>query len=80
MKYDDLHELGSETAVRAAGKYLMKGREYEVLDGDIMYVATLLNASSFKGLRNILLIPAFMAVCIGTLRLETHEKSKCSQY
>ncbi|TPX47112.1 threonine---tRNA ligase [Synchytrium endobioticum] len=37
MKYDDLKELGSEAAVRAGGKYLMKGREYEVGDGDIMY-------------------------------------------
>ncbi|TPX30904.1 threonine---tRNA ligase [Synchytrium microbalum] len=37
MKYDDLKELGNEAAVRAGGKYLMKGREYVVDDGDIMY-------------------------------------------
>jgi obg-like ATPase 1 len=37
MKFDDLKELGSEAAVKAAGKYIMKGKEYEVLDGDICY-------------------------------------------
>ncbi|KAJ3037244.1 Obg-like ATPase [Rhizophlyctis rosea] len=37
MKYDDLKELGSEAAVKAAGKYSQKGREYVVVDGDIMY-------------------------------------------
>jgi len=30
MRYEDLRELGSEAAVRAAGKYLTKGKEYEV--------------------------------------------------
>jgi len=37
MKYEDLKELGSETAVKAAGKYLQKGKEYVVEDGDIIY-------------------------------------------
>jgi obg-like ATPase 1 len=37
MKFDDLKELGSEAAVKAAGKYITKGKEYEVLDGDICY-------------------------------------------
>ncbi|RKO95419.1 DUF933-domain-containing protein [Caulochytrium protostelioides] len=36
MKYDDLIELGSEAAVKAKGKYMQKGREYVVADGDII--------------------------------------------
>ena len=30
MRYEDLKELGSEAAVKAAGKYSTKGKEYEV--------------------------------------------------
>jgi obg-like ATPase 1 len=37
MKYADLKELGNEAAVKAAGKYLQKGKEYAVEDGDIIY-------------------------------------------
>ncbi|KAL2919128.1 Obg-like ATPase [Polyrhizophydium stewartii] len=37
MTYNDLKELGSEAAVKAAGKYVQKGREYVVQDGDILY-------------------------------------------
>ncbi|KAI9104467.1 P-loop containing nucleoside triphosphate hydrolase protein [Phlyctochytrium arcticum] len=37
MKYDDLKELGSEAAVKAGGKYVQKGKEYVVQDGDILY-------------------------------------------
>jgi obg-like ATPase 1 len=37
MKYDDLKELGSEVAVRGAGKYVQKGKDYIVNDGDIIY-------------------------------------------
>lgn len=37
MSYEDLMELKSEAAVRAAGKMNMKGKVYEVLDGDIMH-------------------------------------------
>lgn len=35
--YDDLMSLGSESAVRAAGKMRMEGKEYVVRDGDIMH-------------------------------------------
>lgn len=38
MKYDDLHEQGTEAKVRAAGKYLQKGKDYVVEDGDILYI------------------------------------------
>jgi obg-like ATPase 1 len=31
MRFDDLKELGSEAAVKAAGKYITKGKEYEVM-------------------------------------------------
>ena len=37
MKYEDLKELGSEVNVKGAGKYTQKGKEYIVLDGDIIY-------------------------------------------
>lgn len=37
MKYDDFKECGSEVAVKAAGKYKQKGREYLVEDGDIIF-------------------------------------------
>lgn len=36
-KYSDLVELGSENAVKAAGKYLQKGKDYVVEDGDIIF-------------------------------------------
>ena len=34
--YDDLKELGSEKAVKAAGKIKLEGKEYVVRDGDII--------------------------------------------
>lgn len=37
MKYNDLKQLGSENAVKAAGKYLQKGKDYVMEDGDITY-------------------------------------------
>jgi GTP-binding protein YchF len=36
--YDDLMTLGSEAAVRSAGKFRMEGRDYIVRDGDILHV------------------------------------------
>jgi obg-like ATPase 1 len=37
MHYDELRELGTENAVKAAGKYRQEGKMYEVIDGDIIY-------------------------------------------
>lgn len=37
MKFDDLDTRGTENEVKADGLYLQKGRDYEVLDGDIIY-------------------------------------------
>jgi obg-like ATPase 1 len=37
MKFEDLKELGSEGAVKAAGKYRQEGKNYSVQDGDILY-------------------------------------------
>lgn len=37
MKYDEFKELGSESAVKAAGKYRQEGKTYTVVDGDIMF-------------------------------------------
>eukprot|EP00918_Siedleckia_nematoides_P055129 GHVU01120238.1.p1 GENE.GHVU01120238.1~~GHVU01120238.1.p1 ORF type:complete len:399 (+),score=75.01 GHVU01120238.1:75-1271(+) len=36
-KYDDFKEEGSEVAVKAAGKFKQKGRDYIVEDGDIIH-------------------------------------------
>jgi hypothetical protein len=36
MKYQDLVKLGSEQKVREVGKYMQKGRDYVVEDGDII--------------------------------------------
>ena len=33
---DDLFELKSESAIKEAGKYRSEGKEYEVIDGDVM--------------------------------------------
>ena len=37
IKYDDYVSLGSETAVKEAGKMAVEGKEYVVQDGDIMH-------------------------------------------
>lgn len=36
MKYDDLKELGSEQAVKAAGKLRTEGKTYVMQDGDVV--------------------------------------------
>jgi len=38
MRIEDLIELGSEAAVKKAGKMRLEGRDYVVLDGDIVHV------------------------------------------
>lgn len=40
MTYDELDELGSEAAVKAAGKLRVEGKEYVVADGDVMNFLT----------------------------------------
>lgn len=37
MKFDEFKELGTENAVKAAGKYKQEGKLYVVEDGDIIY-------------------------------------------
>mmetsp|Transcript_2160 Transcript_2160/g.5375 ORF Transcript_2160/g.5375 Transcript_2160/m.5375 type:complete len:399 (-) Transcript_2160:380-1576(-) len=37
MHYEDWREAGSEAACKSAGKYMMKGKEYIVEDGDICF-------------------------------------------
>lgn len=37
MKYDDLISYGNEQAVKSEGKYVQKGKEYVVEDGDIIF-------------------------------------------
>lgn len=37
MKYNDYTNLGSEAAVKEAGKFKVEGKEYVVEDGDIMH-------------------------------------------
>ena len=36
VHYEDIVEYGSEDAVKAAGKYHVKGKDYEVQDGDVL--------------------------------------------
>lgn len=38
MKYDELMELGSEAALKKAGKMKLEGKEYIVSDGDILNI------------------------------------------
>lgn len=38
MKYEDYVELGSEQAVKTAGKFHVEGKNYVVEDGDIMHI------------------------------------------
>jgi hypothetical protein len=38
MKFDDLHELGSEREVRAKGRHRLEGRDYVVEDGDVLNI------------------------------------------
>jgi len=35
--FNDFKELGSEVAIKAAGKFMTKGKEYVVQDGDIIH-------------------------------------------
>ena len=37
MSFGDLKELGSEKAVKEAGRLRLEGKEYEMQDGDICY-------------------------------------------
>jgi len=37
MKFEEFKELGSESAVKAAGKYKQEGKGYSVVDGDIVF-------------------------------------------
>lgn len=37
MKINDLQQLGSESAVKSSGKYLQKGKDYVMEDGDIVH-------------------------------------------
>lgn len=37
MQYEDFVRCGSESAVKAEGKYLSKGRDYEITDGEICF-------------------------------------------
>jgi len=38
MKFDDLVEVGSEEALKSTGKYYVKGKDYVVVDGDILFI------------------------------------------
>lgn len=37
MHFEDMKEAGSESAMKAAGKYRQEGKNYVVLDGDIIF-------------------------------------------
>ncbi|KAL9617257.1 MAG: hypothetical protein Q9160_007938 [Pyrenula sp. 1 TL-2023] len=38
FNYDAIKELGDESAVKAAGKVMTKGKDYEMVDGDVLLV------------------------------------------
>jgi len=46
MKFEDFKELGSESAMRAAGKLRQEGKGYTVCDGDIIFFKV--NTAGFK--------------------------------
>ncbi|KAI5057490.1 hypothetical protein GOP47_0027505 [Adiantum capillus-veneris] len=48
MKFDDLKELGTETSVKAAGKYKQEGKTYVVQDGDIIFFKFNVTAAAAK--------------------------------
>jgi len=48
MKFTDLDEHGSEADLKAEGLYLQKGRDYEVLDGDIIFFKFNVTAKAAK--------------------------------
>lgn len=37
MAFDELKEKGSEAAMKAAGRYRQEGKNYEVIDGDVIF-------------------------------------------
>ena len=51
MKYTDFKEGGSESAVKAAGKYLQQGKNYVVEDGDIIFFKVQSERKVIEGLR-----------------------------
>ena len=48
MHYDELKDLGSESAVKSAGKYRQEGKNYILQDGDICYYKFNVTASAKK--------------------------------
>jgi ribosome-binding ATPase YchF (GTP1/OBG family) len=38
VHYDDVIECGSEEAAKTAGKYYVKGKDYEIQDGDVLKI------------------------------------------
>lgn len=49
MAFADYKEHGSESAVKAAGKYRQEGKNYVVLDGDIIFFKANAGAGLAKG-------------------------------
>ena len=48
MHYEELKELGNESAVKAAGKYRQEGKNYVLQDGDVCYYKFNVTASAKK--------------------------------
>jgi ribosome-binding ATPase YchF (GTP1/OBG family) len=38
FNYKDIAEMGSESALKAAGKIRMEGRDYVTQDGDVLHI------------------------------------------
>lgn len=48
MHYEELKELGNESAVKAAGKYRQEGKNYVLQDGDVCFYKFNVTASGKK--------------------------------
>ncbi|VDN02139.1 unnamed protein product [Thelazia callipaeda] len=56
-KVNDLMELGSENAVKAAGKYRQQGRNYVVEDGDVQFIPIATQGQAGQQPTQVQLIP-----------------------
>jgi hypothetical protein len=61
--FDDLKELGTEQAVKGAGKYRQQGKEYVVNDGDIIYFKVSLHSVAAAGLPTESCPPHHTSMC-----------------
>lgn len=76
MHYEELHELGNEHAVKAAGKYRQEGKNYTVADGDIIFFVSGLSCAS------IVLQHCVLVSCctLYAARVGSHVSASCRSF